>query len=131
MTRNTAERLKPYLTELLHQKQYCGVQGKTVFEGVATIRYVIAHTEMTGKPLCVVSIDFSEAFGNISHEYLQKVLQAHAFSEPFIRRIMLFLRQSDIRDTNQRQIPIKISVRQGCPLSMTLYAMCLNPLIRQ
>jgi len=50
---------------------------------------VIAHTEKTGKPLCVVSIDFNEAFGNISHEYLQKVLQAHAFSESFIRRIML------------------------------------------
>jgi hypothetical protein len=72
MTRIAAERLKPNLTAILHQNQYCCIQGKTVFEGVAAIRDVTAHAEITAKPLCVVSIDFSEAFDNISHEYPQK-----------------------------------------------------------
>jgi hypothetical protein len=70
MTRITAERMKPHLTEIIHQNQYCGVQGKTIFEGVAAIRGEIAHAEITGKRLCVVSIDLSEVFDKISHEYL-------------------------------------------------------------
>ena len=60
------------MIEIIHQNQHCGVQGKTVFEGVAAIRDVIAHAEITGKPLCIVSIDFTEVFDNISYEYLQK-----------------------------------------------------------
>jgi len=88
MKRIIAGKLKPYRPEIIHRNQYCGVQGKTVFEGVAAIRDVIAHAEITRKPLCGVSIDFSEAFDNISHEYLQNVLHAHAFSESFIRMIM-------------------------------------------
>jgi len=111
MTRIIAERLKPYLTEILHQNQYCGVQGKTVFEGVAAIRDVIAHAEITGKPLCVVSTDFNEAFDQISHEHLQKPLRAHTFSESFIRRIMRLYDKATseviFNGFRTRQIPIK------------------------
>ena len=81
MTRIIATRLKPYLTEILHQNQFCGVQGNTVFETVTAIRDVIAHAEVTKKPLYVVSIDFSAAFDRISHEYLRKVLATPSFNE--------------------------------------------------
>jgi len=112
-----AERLKPYLTEILHQNQYCRIQGKTVFEGVAAIRDVIDHAEITRKPLCVVFIDFSEAFDNISHENLQKVLHSHAFSESFIRRIMHLYNKATskilVNGFRTWQIRIKRSVRQG------------------
>ena len=81
MRRIIATRLKPYLTEILHQNQFCGVQGNTVFETVTAIRDVIAHAEVTKKPLFVVSIDFSAAFDRISHEYLRKVLATPSFNE--------------------------------------------------
>ena len=61
-------------------------------------------------------------------------MHAHAFSESFLRRIMLLYDKATseilVNGFRTRQIPIKRSVRQGCPLSMTLYALCLNPLIK-
>ena len=100
MTRIIVERLKPHLKETLHQTQYCRVKGKTVLEGAAAIRHVIVHAEMTGKSLCVVSTEFSEAFDKISQEYLQKVQHALAFSESFYRRVYAFVRNSDFGDNS-------------------------------
>ena len=43
---------------------------ETVFDAVATIRDAVAYAEETGIPLCVLTIDFKEAFDRISHSYL-------------------------------------------------------------
>jgi len=88
MTRIIANRLRPYLPALFHPSQHCGVQGSSVFEAVATVRYAIAYTEITKKPLCVVSLDFSAAFDNISHAYLQEILSTHGFINWFSERII-------------------------------------------
>ena len=134
IARITAERLKPVLSTVLHPNQYCGLRGDSLFDAVAAVRDVIAFAEITRKPVCVVSIDFNAAFEKISHEYLQEILSAHGFSASFIQRITR--RQNNatselqINDFRSSLIPIKSSIRQGCPLSMLLYAICLNPLIQ-
>jgi len=60
---------------------------KLCFEAVATVREAVAHTEVTKTPLCIVSIDFSEAF-DISHSYLVAMLNAHGFNAWFQQRIL-------------------------------------------
>jgi len=88
LTRIIAERLKPILSTLLHQNQYCGIGGNSVFGAVAAIRVVIAYAEVTRKPICMVSIDFIAAFDRISHEYLQEILGVHCVNVTFIQRTM-------------------------------------------
>jgi len=84
--------------------------------------------------MCIVSIYFSAALDKISHEYLQEILGAHAFNVTFIQRIMRLYEtaSSEIQINGFRSnlIPIKTSIRQGCPLSMLLFVMCLNSLIQ-
>ena len=83
----------------------------------------------------MVSIDFRTAFDRISHDYLRKVLAAHAFSDSVINRIMnLYDKASSeilINGFKSRRILIRRPVKQGCPLSMILIALCLNLLIQQ
>jgi len=133
-TRITAKRLKPILSTLLHPNQYCGIGGNSEFDAVAAIRDVVAYSEVTRKPMCIVSIYFSAALDKISHEYLQEILGAHAFNVTFIQRIMRLYEtaSSEIQINGFRSnlIPIKTSIRQGCPLSMLLFVMCLNSLIQ-
>ena len=84
--------------------------------------------------MCVVSIDFSAAFYKISHEYLQGILSAHGFIASFIQRIIRLYNNAtselQINGFRSSLIPMKSSIRQGCAISMLLYAMCLNPLIQ-
>jgi hypothetical protein len=107
--------------------------GNTVFDAIATIRDAVAYAEVTKSPLCVLSIDFQGAFDNLSHEYLFEVLSKYGFSESFRKRIWNIYNNStssvQINGHRSCPIPIKSSIRQGCPLSMILYAMCLNPLL--
>jgi hypothetical protein len=134
LIRITAERLRPHLPVILHPNQFCGVQGNSVFEAVVVVRDPIAYAEISKKPLCIVSIDFSAAFDKISHEYLHKVLSTHCFDDSFLQRIKRLYDNAtseiQINGFRSGQILIKRSVRQGCPFSMLLYALCLNPLIQ-
>jgi len=38
-----------------------------MFDEKVTVRDAIAHAEVTQDPLCILSLDFKEAFGKISH----------------------------------------------------------------
>jgi len=88
---------------------------------------------VTKKPLCIVSIDFNAIFDRISHEYLEEVLRMHGLGNPLLDRVMGMYRNASsevqINGFRSRLFPIHSSVRQGCPLSMQLFALCLNPLI--
>jgi hypothetical protein len=45
-------------------------QGNTIIDAVATARDAVAHAKATRTPLCIATIDFQEAFDNISHSYV-------------------------------------------------------------
>jgi len=127
LVRTIANRLKPVLREIIHPQQHCGIQGTSVFEAVATIRDVIAHAETKKVLLCVVSLDFHFAFDKISHNYMQEILQAHGFGNSFVERVMDLYRNAalvvQINGFRSTLIPIRSSIRQGCPLTMQLYTL--------
>jgi hypothetical protein len=126
-------RLRPWLPHILTASQYCSRQGNTIFDAVATVRDAVAQATVTRTPLCVVTIDFQQVFDTISHTYLFAVLQEHGFSEQFQHRLKKIYdnAQSVVQINGYTSNPVSISssVRQGCPLSMILYALCLNPLL--
>jgi hypothetical protein len=75
------------MAELLQQSQYYRVPGNTIFEAVATMREAIAQAEVKQVPLCVISLDFQEAFDRVSHHYLFAILLNHGFSNWFIEHM--------------------------------------------
>ena len=80
-------RIRAALVEVLHANQHCGVTGKSIFEAIATVRDAVAYAEMANAPLCVLSLDFKEAFDKISHKYLFTILQSYGFSDALLRCI--------------------------------------------
>ena len=130
LARSIANWLRQLLSELLHPSQLCGMTGSTIFDAVAALRDAMAHAKVTQKPLCILSLDFKEAFDKISHTYLFRMLRSYRFGERFITAI----RQMYDQPTSSVQInghlagpnPIRCLVRQGSPMRMLLFALSLN-----
>jgi hypothetical protein len=121
------------MPDLITPNQKCGLAGMTVFDALVTVRDVVAYAEYTNKPICVLTLDFRSAFDNISHDYLIATLNHYGFSDRMIRSIMsLYENATSMAQINgymTNPVPIKSSTRQGCPLSMYLYALFLQPLL--
>jgi hypothetical protein len=47
----------------------------------------VAHAEVTDTPLCVLTLDFQEAFNRFAHVYLFTVLKSYVISPWIIDRI--------------------------------------------
>jgi hypothetical protein len=84
--------------------------------------------------MCVLTLDFQQAFDHISHQYLFHILQRYGISPWFVERIHALYDQLtasvQINGSLAGNIPIRCGVNQGCPLSVALFALCLHPLIR-
>ena len=123
-----------YTIDLVKGPHHCGVPGNSILEAVVLVRDAIAHYNTTGTPLCVLSLDFQNAFDRISHQYLFQILQSYGISPWFIEGLRSLydnaIASVQINGTLAGPIPINSGVRQGCPLSMVLYALCLHPLLR-
>ena len=121
------------MTDILHHNQFCEQNGQTIFDAVVTVRDIIAYAEETNKPICSLSIDFKDAFHKIAHIYLFMILQEYGISDHFCSRLQKIYADatSTLILNGHKSTPIKIlsGVRQGCPLSMLLFALCINPLL--
>jgi endonuclease/exonuclease/phosphatase family metal-dependent hydrolase len=133
MARIIAKRLDPWFPQIIHPGQHCGVQGKSILDATATIRDAIAYAETMNKKVCILSLDFKAAFDNVAHTYLYEILRAHGLSTKIQEQIQSMYEEAtasvQINGHISTPIPILSSIRQGCPLSMHLYALCLNPLL--
>ena len=135
LARVMVNRIKPLLHDILHPGQHCGVRENTILGAVAAIRDTVAEAEMTNAPICLLSLDFQDAFDRVDHGYMFTVLEHYGFEPWMIDRIRLLYdtasSSAQINGLLSRAIPIGRSLRQGCPLSMLLYALCLDPFIRR
>ena len=117
LARIIAQHIRPVM-ERLHESQYCGVQGNNIFDAVTTIREAIAQAEVTGTPICVLSLDFMEAFDRISHKYHFAVLERYSLSDYVITGIKNLHAKAtspvQINGYISGPIPINCSIRQGC-----------------
>jgi len=135
LSRITANTLRPWLDNLLNPSQHCGLHGNNILGYIVAIRETVDHAELTVTPTCILSLDFKEAFDNTAHSYLIALLQKYGFSTTFQHRISrMYERATSHVQVNgyvSKPVHINCSVRQGCPLSMLLFMICLDPLLSQ
>ena len=131
LARIIAQHLRPVLADHLTETQFCEFLGNTIMDAVATVRDTIAYAERRKIPLCVLSLDFKNAFDRISHNYLFQTPQGYGIGNKFIKRMYEgAMSLVQINGYQYGTIPIRCSVRQGCPMNMALYPLCLHPFLR-
>jgi hypothetical protein len=128
-----ARRLRPLMDLHLKSTKYYAVTGNTIFDAVATVRDVAAYAENVHLSLCILTLDFQHAFDSIAHEYLFTTLRSYGLSNHFVTLLQkLYTDATSFVQINGHlhgPIPIRRGVRQGFPLSMALFTMCLQPFL--
>jgi exonuclease III len=134
-TKIIANRVKKVLECVIGNGQSACLTGRSCVSNVCTLRDLIVAAKTDRNLRCaLLSLDFEKAFDRIRHQFLWKVLQKFGFSEQFIEILQWLYRGAGskilVNGFMTRKIPITCSVRQGCPLSMILFVLFIEPLIR-
>ena len=76
----------------------------------ATVQDIITYAEETNKPVCLLSIDFKDAFDKMSHTFLLKILREYGISENFCSRLQKIYADatSTLTLIGYRLTPIKV-----------------------
>jgi hypothetical protein len=81
-------------------------------------------------PCLLFFSDFERAFDSLEHNFIFKCLEHLNFGNSFIQWIKLFYKSAQSAVINNGYIsdffPIERGVRQGCPLSSSLFVVCIE-----
>ena len=118
---------------LVHTSQKGFVSERRGSDNIVGITDLFYGQLEDGSELHVLQVDTKKAFDSIDHAFITAVLAHVGFPAWFILVVLaLFLRASVVpvlaSQTNDR-IPISRGVKQGCPLSPTLFVIIYDPLI--
>ena len=135
LTKILTARLKSILPTVLGPEQSCGVEGKSIFHNLSAVRQAIHHFE--GHPrdqAALIALDLHRAFDSISHSYLFECLSSVGFPPKLIHVIKRLYETATSQVTVNGFCTPKFSlqrgVRQGCPLSMLVFTLVMETLIR-
>ncbi|MGH0177545.1 UNVERIFIED_CONTAM: hypothetical protein FKN15_075286, partial [Acipenser sinensis] len=126
-------RLKSVLADVIHPDQSYTVPNRTIFDNIFLVRDLLHYCKGTGRSVAFLSLDQEKAFDRVDHEYLFGTLRAFGFGPKFVGLFrMLYASAECLLKVNwslTAPLAFRRGVRQGCPLSGQLYALCIEPFL--
>lgn len=134
-TKVLCNRLKPIMPRILGPGQSACVEKSSCVDNLTLLRNIIVKANKCKKfKGIILSVDLEKAFDRVDHEFLWKILEKFGFPDMFINCLKKLYKNATSKVlfngflTNS--FPISSSVRQGCPLSMFLFALYIEPLLQ-
>ena len=131
-----AKRLSAWIqnNNLLHFSQKGGSVHEGCVEHNAILTAVMEQSKYKSKsPVTIAWLDIRDAFGSVPHEYMWSLLAHIGMHEEFVKLLQsLYSGTSSFYKCGPLvtpNIPIKRGVKQGCPISMILFALAINPVL--
>lgn len=118
---------------VVDKDQTCGVPGRFISENVALLRDVVESASLSGTPVAILSLDQQKAFDRVDWSFMRSTLSSMGFGPSFISWVDLFYnRVESAVNVNGYLSPffgLSRGVRQGCPLSPSLYVLVSEVLL--
>lgn len=102
----------------------------------ATIVDEMIHDAVRNKKsLYIMTIDFTDAFGSVPHNLIKRNLYNLGFDKNFVKAIMSSYSGSYTKivshNRKSKELFFRKGVKQGCPLSPTLFNICIDSLVKK
>ena len=122
------------LCKVINNKQFCGITGRSINQCNMELRDMIQYANDSNKNMAVLNLDRYKAFDLVPVEFVFKVLQTLCFGEHFVNWIKILYTDIEsaleINNIISDFFPIHHSVKQGYPLSMSLFILFQEPFYR-
>ena len=134
-TRVLKSRFTESLEFTLSVTQYAVSKNRNILDASVLLRDIfLAPSPPSEDFLAILPVDFTKAFDYIRIEYILYILKKMAFPLIFLQAVQNLYNEAKacvrVGSKTSHEFLIKNSVRQGCPLSMALFAVAMDPLTR-
>ena len=133
LTKLVCNRLSVVLKDIISSEQFC-IPGKSIIECNTLIRDVMYYANESLSKCAMISLDWSRAFDRVSIKFVLDILKSFGFHDRIIQWVSGFYENITssviINGLVTKSYAVYRSVRQGCPLSMSLFAVYLDPFYR-
>ena len=114
-----------------HQQGF--VRGRSILKDVLDIESAALRVGAEGKKGAILLLDFASAFPSISQEFMRDWMDRIGSHEAAVKVLKAFYdgNRCDIsfKGGRYKGFPMKAGVRQGCPLSPLIFAICADLLL--
>nr|BAC82594.1 reverse transcriptase [Danio rerio] len=118
----------------LHPRQRGFRRSPGCSENLEVLECLLRHSKEKRSQLAVVFVDFAQAFDTVSHEHMLSVLEQMNVDPHMVNLIREIYTNSctsvELGRKEGPDIPVRVGVKQGDPLSPLLFNLALDPLIQ-
>ena len=109
----------------ISKEQLCAVPGRDIRNETVLIRDIISYCKSEGLSGSIVSLDQKKAFDMVNRYFLYEILKALNFDSRVLKLVQTIYCNThtsiQVNGHLSQRIALQRGVRQGCPLSPTLY----------
>jgi hypothetical protein len=111
------------------------LKGRQMLRNVLDIDHAAQKISVTSRCGAILLFDFTAAFPSLSHDMMWDVLEVSGINESFINVVQMFYTDNwhilKVKGGLHKGVQVLSGVRQGCPLSGLLFAICVDVLLRK
>lgn len=132
LTKIINNRMKNSLKQILHPDQKGFVPARNLDDAVIKVRQLMYYCTQTNRPDYLLLLDQEKAFDRVARDFMHKVIEKFDFPPLIMNTIKSIYRTTlariSVNGHFTSSLALLSGVRQGCPLSPTLFAMCIETL---
>lgn len=121
------KRLKPMIPNLVDRQQTGFIKGRCITDNLLTWKLGQEHAQATKQDILCIKLDFTTTYDRIDHSYLWATLPTMRLDSFVIQLIQGLVENVEakvhVNGNFTRSFPLERGVRQGDPLSLSLFVL--------